>query len=483
MKKQCFVTPGASKNVLSTTLLIAPFLAFCLATFAESGCSLFTNTTHLVRITTVERMPTNFAPAFWLLFSTTPLTNADGSSKDTISWPELTNLQHSCTSGDLLVLRVHGKTGGRDLRTFEYRFGDSVDLTNSWNSGENFDWHNWSRFSDDIWDNLAVSLDPATPVPQGQLHVTNMVVIRNSETLFDSTRIQSYPNLRPMSVCLPQRNLAEAGGPGALLNLASLMRQFKIQYYEVCNGLLLAAYLELGQTDESKFARPLALWCSEFASYAYLENGFSTPNPYIQDVYWGNLRSYFSKNGRVYTVREVITWPDTKKQRIIVPGSVMSIRWADGGTHTILFSSWRPAVSNGLSSFTAISGNNGRRVYWHSNWKLPTSDSFTNMTSVELADYDQKAFFGVPDYAAYARTMFPPQLRLISSGNGFELAWTDLGVHCCYTVEQRAGLGNGVWEELGSARQLIGLFRWPAPQMSSNHGFFRLRTDLRALLP
>lgn len=485
VEKQCSSTRAVAKHRRDRKgklLSVAIFLASCFAVFAGPGCSLFTNMTQLVRLTTVETMPTNFAPAFWLIFSASPLTNTDGSFRDTISWAQLTNLQQSCTTGGLVVLHVQGKTAGADLRTFEYRFGFSADETNSWNNGETFDWHNWNRFSDDIWDNLAVVLDPATQPPQGQLRVTNMVIIRNNETLFDSTRTKSFPSQRTMSVLLPLCNLAATGGSLTLLNVAGLMKQYKLQYYEADNGLLRAACLELGQTDESKFARPLSAWCSEFASYVYMTNGFSTPNPFIQDVYWANLRTYFTNFGHIYTIRDVITWSDDTKQRLIVPGTIMCAVLANGNTHTFLFDAWRPAGTNGLTAFTAFSGNNAQCVHWHANVILPTTDSFTNMTSAELANYDQMAFFGIPDYAAYARILFPPALSISKTKSGYDLTWADLGAHCCYTLEQRMGLG-GVWEEVSSARQMISLSRCSVLQSNSIQGYYRLRIDLRAMLP
>ena len=328
-------------------------------------------------------------PVFYLIFSIETIASS-------IKYDELIKLlPENSSNKDMLAIRVYGKKETSKGR-FDYFFGSKYDSDSPWNNGIDFRWEDWSNFSDDIWDNLAIGYEP-----QGQygqpVHISNVVVRRGGQLLLDTRAKKTYLNEKKISFRVSGKDISPTSTANRpLLSLSRCMKDFKKKYYEIRSELLETAYQDLAQTDKTKYANRGNSWCSEFASYIYRKHGYDTPDPNEKDVYWKNLREYFSANGSVYTLREVAAWSDSVKKEIITPGSVVSIITGEDQTHTILFSNW-VELEGQIDSFTGISGNNKGMVWAHAPVKLPPKDFSTGKTSAEIADYDEKCFIGVCD--------------------------------------------------------------------------------------
>ncbi len=108
------------------------------------------------------------------------------------------------------------------------------------------------------------------------------------------------------------------------------------------------------------------------------------------------MRAYFEKNGKVYTLREVAGWNDQQKRDTIKPGSMVSILTNHGTTtHTILFTTWIEDAQQGITAYTGISGCNKGMVWSHAPLSLPSIHWAEGKTAEEIAEFDQKCFFGV----------------------------------------------------------------------------------------
>jgi len=215
--------------------------------------------------------------------------------------------------------------------------------------------------------------------------------------LYDSKAVSSYPNKRPIPATFaPFKAAPNQAGQHPILNLATAGTRFRDAFYEINgNSILTTAYSDLGQTDKRKYARRGNAWCSEFATYIYRQNGLQTPDPNSSDVHWRSLRSFFEQNGAVYSAREVASWSPQKKLATIKPGSCVSILIGDA-THTIIFNGWVTEANGSITRYAGLSGNNKGMVWSHSPLKLPTAADLKSKSPQELADFDQKVFFGVP---------------------------------------------------------------------------------------
>jgi hypothetical protein len=330
-------------------------------------------------------------PAFVVVFSAEPLATESGRTLHSLSARELGNL---ATTPDRVVLRLYGKPASKSGR-LDYFFGTAHDKDQPWNDGTDFRWQDWERHSADVWDHIAILLAPGYT---GRVAVIDSVTVRRGgKFLFESRAKKSYPNGRPIRVGLAPFSLVPRRNGHPVLNLSPAMARFRQEYYELrSNPILHAAYADLGQTEKRKYARRGANWCSEFATFVYREHGLDTPDPDAGDVHFRNLRAAFEKSGRVYPLREVMTWSDAEKLKRITPGSFVSILIGDA-THSLIFTTWIvPDRGQPITKYTGISGNNKGMVWSHDPLPLPTAQQFQGMTAEELAEYDLKVYFAVP---------------------------------------------------------------------------------------
>lgn len=329
-------------------------------------------------------------PVFYAIFSEKPI----GQS---LQRADLQSLLTKRDRRDVLALKLYGKPmekGGR----VSYFFGTADDGSMPWNDGSEFDWKAWSDYSPDIWDNIAIAYEP----PEGKrsragVRVEHVMIRRGGKVLLDTGVTESYPNKKPIATRLPGTDLLPTTRGYPLLDLGPIMSSFRSSYYEITGSILETAYADLGQTDKRKYANRGNAWCSEFASHVLRANGVQTPDPNSCDVHWQNLREYFEANGHVYTLREVASWPDSKKLQLIKPGSIVSFFTNEGQTtHTALFTTWIRENGKPIMSYTGISGCNKEMVWAHAPLALPQRDWAEGKTDAQIADFDSKCFFGVP---------------------------------------------------------------------------------------
>ena len=326
-------------------------------------------------------------PTFYLVFSA----NSLPSSIQTSELKEL--LSKNNDDKNMLAIKVYGKKATKSGR-FDYFFGTKYDPEMPWNNGKDLHWKDWEKYSDEIWDNIAIGYEPQNS-DNHSVKITNIAIKRGGQLLLDTRVKGTYLNNKKISFKVPSKDIMpKSKTVTPLLSLSYSMKSFKKKFYEVKTPLLEAAYMDLGQTDKSKYANRGTAWCSEFASYLYRKYGYETPDPNKVDVYWKNLREYFIKSGNVYTLREVTKWSDSKKKSLIKPGAVVSIITDAGQTHTIIFSNWI-YTSDKIESFTGISGCNRGMVWAHSPLLLPTDKDLSGKTKEELEQFDEKCFFGV----------------------------------------------------------------------------------------
>jgi hypothetical protein len=332
-------------------------------------------------------------PEFLLIFSAKPLTDARGGLLSSLPEAQIESLRR----GDQ---QVHIKVGGkRAVRPgqFEYSFGTAADGAMPWNDGKEFDWKDWEKHSPDLWDNLCVLTAPGSVAGSGQALISDIAIHRGGKVLFDSRAKASYPNKHRIDCSLTPLDLTPRQGRYPVLNLAKRMEQFRRVYYELGdNPILNFAYGDLAQTEKRKYANRGNAWCSEFASFVYRSNGLMTPDPNRGDIHWRNVREFFENNGKVYPAREVANWSDAKKRETIRPGSFVSIKIGES-THSIIFTTWLQERSGPITRYTGISGNNKAMVWAHAPMKLPSSEFIAKMTAEELAEFDQKVYFAVPE--------------------------------------------------------------------------------------
>ncbi|MGA2401574.1 MAG: hypothetical protein ABSG91_07685 [Syntrophobacteraceae bacterium] len=265
------------------------------------------------------------APKFLLIFSAKPLRDSRGRLLTSLIHADLAKLKRS---RECLVIKVYGKKKTASGR-IDYFFGTSTDADKPWNNGSDFHWKDWAKYSPDIWDNLSIAAPPEPKrKPEIAVNRINKVTIRRGgNLLYDSRATKSYPNKKPIKAAFEPIDLTTRGGASPMLNLAERMARFRNDYYELNNNpILTLAYANLAQTSKEKYVtRRCINWCSKFCSYVYRRNGIMTPDPNRVDVHWKSMRKFFERNGKVYTAREVASWPDQKKISMIKPGSFVSI--------------------------------------------------------------------------------------------------------------------------------------------------------------
>lgn len=328
-------------------------------------------------------------PAFLVIFSSA----AEHSTSDT---PAAPSGKEGAAAKQTVAIKLYGKPATKPGR-FDYFFGTLYDGGRPWNNGADFHWQDWEKVSPDIWDNIRIIyLPPETHSGEKSPGLINNVTVRrNSMLLYDSRVRQSYPNKKPIDVSFQPVDLGLENKQPRLLNLAEYMAKFRNEFYELGDQAILgSAYADLGQTEKDKYTNRGRNWCSEFAAYIYRQNGYPAPDPNKGDVYWKNMRTFFERHGKIYPLREVSAWSDTDKITKIKPGSFVSILIGQS-THSLLFTTWIVNGKNPLTQYTAVSGNNKGMVWSHAPLSLPTKQQFQDMTQEQLAEYDQKVFFGV----------------------------------------------------------------------------------------
>lgn len=336
-------------------------------------------------------------PRFTVVFSAAPLVDSRDRLVTSVTSKQLTDLK---TTPDQVVLQLHSKPVSNSGRV-DYFFGTAHDADKPWNNGDEFDWKQWESHSPDIWDHVCL-----VPLPErngsGPVAVISSVTIRcNSQLLYDSRKSESYPNRKRIQVSLPATTITLRRGRLNCLNLSPRIQSFRNEYYELADDpLLVLAYSDLGQTERSKYANRGRNWCSEFCSYLYRENGIDTPDPNKADVNWKVIRDHFEQTGTgsVYPAREVAKWTDQQKLDRIRPGAFVSIQTSEEGTtHSLMFTTWMKEPGKRITRYTAVSGNNRGMVWAHSPLTLPTAEKTAGLSSEELATYDERVYFAVPD--------------------------------------------------------------------------------------
>lgn len=329
-------------------------------------------------------------PEFVVVFSAKPLNQASGKPAVALTVDEFGKLT---TNADQVVLTLSGKPASKEGRV-DYFFANESDKDRPWNNGRDFKWEDWEKHSADIWDHLAIMQSPSS---KGSCVIHSVTLRRGGKMLFDSRATQSYPNKLPIKVALKPTTLTVQRGRLPVLNLSDAMREFRIQYYELgTNPILQMAYSDLGQTEKRKYANRGNNWCSEFTSFIYRTNKIDTPDPNRADVHFRNMRDALSKEGSVYTLREVATWSDADKLSKIKPGSFVSIKLGDA-THSLIFTTWIKAErGQPITKYAAISGNNKGMVWAHDPLSLPGKEDTQSLSTKELADFDDMVYFGVP---------------------------------------------------------------------------------------
>jgi hypothetical protein len=337
---------------------------------------------------------TEATPGFLAVFSAQPLQDGPGKLRTGVTAEAIAKVTKAQS---YVGVRLYGKPASEPGR-FDYFFGTAHDADRPWNNGQDFRWQDWETVSPDVWDNVSiVALPPdggSRRAPAGI--ITDVTIRRGGKMLYDSRTKQSYPNKRPIDPSFKPFSIAPVRGRYPLLNLAERMARFRNDYYELGdNAILSLAYSDLGQTEKSKYANRGKNWCSEFASYVYRQNGLLTPDPNTSDVHWKNMREFFEANGQVYTLRETLTWSNQDKIAKIKPGSFVSILIGEA-THSLIFTTWILDGLNPITQYTALSGTNKSMVWSHAPLKLPTPEQLQGLSPEQLADFDQKVYFGVP---------------------------------------------------------------------------------------
>lgn len=338
-------------------------------------------------------------PTFHLLFSAAPLRSRSGGPLTSITRGELALLGADTRRGEVVAVKVHGLRASRPGR-FDYFFGRLHQADMPWNDGRETSYRDWARHSDEVWDCLAIVYEPSTASRRARTRmlITAVAVRRGGQLLFDSRASRSASNGRRMAAGLPPTDMSPRGDVHPVLDLGDRAARFRQQYYELDGDILADAFDDLGQTDKRKYARRGKAWCSEFISHVYRLHGIMTPDPNAADVHYANLRTYFGKHGRVYSQREVASWPDEKKRKLISPGSMVSIETHGGAsTHSLLFTTWVAARGEPLRGYSAISGSShGGQVAWNRRIDLPLPTIWAGMSDAELREFDRKWYFAVP---------------------------------------------------------------------------------------
>lgn len=365
---------------------------FMLVLVSSTGFAQGLDLEHNNQITICTATPVD-RPTFTLLFTGKPLGEMVRLEQGRITAQQLAGLGNS---HDAVVLAVGGKGVGKTPLCYDYFFGNGQDGDQPWNNGTAFNWQGWTRYSDEVWDNLAIA-DGQTGAAVG-IVVTTVVVRRGGMRLFDSRKERSLPNDTPIAVGLDPTPIIGGQGVSTVVDLGLAMGRFKRLYYELDNNpVLQAAYADLGQTDSTKYVAMASSWCSEFAAYVYRASGISAPDPKQVEINWRVFKAYYRQHGTVYGLREVAGWSQREREARIKPGALVSIVTAGGSSHTMLLTQWRHGDADG--SFTAISGNNRGMVWHHASMalsELVNDKELALMSRRELTRFEARSFIAVP---------------------------------------------------------------------------------------
>jgi hypothetical protein len=344
-------------------------------------------------------------PAFLLIFSSKPLLGPRIRPRTLFKTADLLKCK---ASYDCVPVAVHGKRASAPGQ-FDYFFGAKQDADRPWNNGDDFRWQDWEKYSPDVWDCLTIAaLAGAKHKARPPYVIHNVLVKRNGQVLYDSRAKASRPRGIPINVAFSPTPIHSKGVAYPALNLAALMAQFRNDYYELHGDpILTAAFADLGQSDFRKYVGPKAKdncqWCSEFVAYVYRQCGLSAPAPDGGRLAWGSIKRFCLAGGRVYPAREVASWSDADKIRLIPPGSYISVVGlkalitGKASAHSLLFVGWVQEPGKPITRYAAISGNRQKRVFMDWSRPLPGSDQTRAMKPNTLADLDKRAFFGVPE--------------------------------------------------------------------------------------
>jgi hypothetical protein len=320
------------------------------------------------------------------IFSSQPLSGRQGKAAETISRDRIARLAAGREAPQSCAIRLSGKKAGRN-GLFEYQFGTGADAGKPWNAGPDFTLAAWENYSDAVWSNIALAVEQ----PAGAV-INSVFVMRSGVVLFDSSAKASVPSGKTIDSSLKGKtgtspvNAQEI----SVFDLGPPMAAFRSAYYETeGNPILAAAYGELGRTDSRGYTLSGKQWCSEFSAWAYRTAGYDCPDPDQYEASWRTMRDHFSLTGNVYTIKDVLSWPESKKRSLILPGSFVSLVMnKDGTAHSFIFTQWVPSET--LDSFSGISGNNMGTVYSHAAVSLrsraPEADTI----------YAQRSFIAVP---------------------------------------------------------------------------------------
>ena len=336
------------------------------------------------------------APAFLLIFSAEPLKDDRGRPLSSLTLDEIRSFENR---PDCVAIKVYGKPQSKPGR-MDVFFGTAADADRPWNDGRDFDWHDWEKYSADVWDHVYVVPSPTSAASAASRRpftiINNVTIRRGGKLLYDSRARESYPNKRPINVGIQPFTAVGRDDKFPVLNLSDEMARFRRTYYEIGdNPILSLAYSDVAQTDKRKYANRGTNWCSEFATSCYRQAGYKTPDPNAGDVHWKNMREFFEKNGHVYSAREVAAWTDREKLERITPGSFVSILIGEA-THSLIFTTWVSERGQPITRYTALSGNNKGMVWPHDPLQLPTADDWKGKSSAELEKYDAMVYFAVP---------------------------------------------------------------------------------------
>lgn len=336
-------------------------------------------------------------PYFTLIFTSQPLAQTISLNQGRITQEQLSQLGKAKES---VVVVVGGKKPDKAPSCYDFFFGNERDGNQPWNNGVDFHWQSWTDHSDEVWDNLAIAagVSGGDALPQVTITVNNVIVKRGGMLLFDSRKTRSIPNNNPIAVGIAPSRIGKDQDLFAVVDLGEAMKKFKRLYYELDNTLvLLTAYDDLGQTDNSKYLPVSRGWCSEFASHVYRASGFAAPDPKRGEITWRVIKDHFAKHGKIYGLHEVSRWTQQEREARIKPGSLVSIVTTSGTAHILLLTQWIQSDDNG--AFTAISGNNHGMVWTHpsiSLKKLLKDEDLKGMSRIELNRYHDRSFIAIP---------------------------------------------------------------------------------------
>ncbi|MBN1589122.1 MAG: hypothetical protein JW888_06385 [Pirellulales bacterium] len=384
-----------SKRCLFCALPVIVLFAF--ATQGH-GSGLLPKREHQVTIWAQSAEP---EPSFLLIFSTKPLLDSRDRLRTMIKTTDLLRLEASV---ECVPIRVYGKRATKRGQ-YDYYFGPGKDADMPWNNGEDFRWQDWENFSPDAWDCLAITTPPSKKrSDRASCEIHNVLIKRNGQLLYDSRARASRPRQMPIDVSFAPTAVQSRGFAHPVLNLAEHMVQFRNDYYELRgNPILTRVFVDLGQSGFRKYVGPKAAddcqWCSEFVAHVFRQCGLTAPSPEKGKLGYGAIKKFCQRNGAVYPAREVASWPDEKKKRLIPPGSYISVVGNTGLTHSLLFMDWIEEPGKPITQYTAVSGNRRKMVWMDWALKLPDEDKLEKLDPAKIADLDNRAIFGVPKQA------------------------------------------------------------------------------------